>query len=119
MSNGTSMQKDKDYAALKSRLSKLESGSKGAALMQYLIYPLILALIGVYFERQIIPKDILQKLRQIARGQTGTAANKTTANHCEVFMRESVILRLVRSGFRNGRLRTCSRLIGNQMKWKA
>jgi hypothetical protein len=96
MSNGTTIQKDKNYDALESRLSKLESGSKGEAFMQYLIYPLILALIGVYFERQIENmKDQTQRM-QLAQSML---ASMFADNHDEAIASERILAKITDRDF--------------------
>src|SRR5215469_5814270 len=85
-----------EYEKLDSRLKKLESGSKGAAFMQYLAYPLILALIGFYFERQIENgKDETQRM-QIVQSML---ASMFAGNHAQALASERILTRVTDKTF--------------------
>lgn len=101
MSNGDV--KEQNYDSLDSRLKKLELGSKAAALMQYLVYPLILAFIGFYFQGQIenakgqieIAKDQTQRM-QIVQSML---ASMFAGNHAQALASERILSKITDANF--------------------
>src|SRR5205809_6035533 len=101
MSNGAA--NEQAYDTLDARLKKLESGSKAAAFMQYLAYPLILALIGFYFEGQIenakgqleIAKDQTQRM-QIVQSML---ASMFAGNHAQALASERILGKITDANF--------------------
>jgi hypothetical protein len=94
MSNETAI--EKNYGELESRLKKLESANKWAAFLQYLVYPLILALIGLYFKGQIeSAKDATQRMQIVQSMLTSMFAG----NHAQALVSERILVKVTDAPF--------------------